>query len=62
MAGLGTRSLSPHRGIDPELHDTKTLEPLWIMAIVHSYASTAIVAGLLKKSGESTVRNLSTGD
>ena len=27
----------------------KTLDPLWIMAIAHSYASTAIIAGLIKK-------------
>ena len=27
----------------------KTLDPLWIMAITHSYASTAIIAGLIKK-------------
>ncbi|MDP6457716.1 MAG: hypothetical protein QGF78_00055 [Candidatus Bathyarchaeota archaeon] len=28
----------------------KTLDPLWIMAIAHSYASTAIIAGIIKKS------------
>ncbi|MEE8326943.1 MAG: hypothetical protein V3R58_07885 [candidate division NC10 bacterium] len=40
----------------------KTLEPLWIMAIAHSYASTAIIAGLLKQKGELQVRNLSPQD
>ena len=39
----------------------ETLEPLWIMVIAHSYASTAIIAGLLKK-GESLVQSLSAGD
>ena len=27
----------------------KTLDPLWIMAIAHSYASTAVLAGIIKK-------------
>lgn len=40
----------------------KTLEPLWIMAIAHSYASTAIIAGLLKQRGELPVQSLSTED
>ncbi len=40
----------------------KTLDPLWIMAIAHSYASTAIIAGLLKKGGEPPAQSLSTGD
>ena len=26
----------------------KTLDPLWIMAIAHSYASTAVLAGIIK--------------
>jgi len=41
---------------------TETLEPMWIMAIGHSYASTAIIAGLLKQKGESPVQSVSTGD
>jgi len=41
---------------------TKTMEPLWIMAIAHSYASTALIAGLLKKSGEASSQSLSTDD
>ena len=40
----------------------KTLEPLWIMAIAHSYASTAIIAGLLKQRGELPVQSVSTED
>jgi len=40
---------------------TKTLEPLWIMAIAHSYASTAVIAGLIKK-GETPVQSVHTGD
>jgi hypothetical protein len=40
----------------------KTLDPLWIMAIAHSYASTAIIAGLLKQKGEPLVQSLSTED
>ena len=40
----------------------KTLDPLWIMAIAHSYASTAIIAGLLKHRGEPVVQSVSTGD
>ena len=39
----------------------KTLDPLWIMAIVHSYASTAVIAGLLKK-GEAPAQGVSTED
>ncbi len=39
----------------------KTLDPLWIMAIAHSYASMAVIAGLIKK-GESPVQSVSTGD
>jgi hypothetical protein len=40
----------------------KTLDPLWIMAIAHSYASTALMAGLIKKSGESPAQSLATSD
>ena len=40
----------------------KTLDPLWIMAIAHSYASTAIIAGLLKQKGEPLVQSVSTED
>ena len=40
----------------------KTLDPLWIMVIAHSYASTAIIAGLLKQRGEPVVQSVSTGD
>ena len=40
----------------------KTLDPLWIMAIAHSYASTAIMAGLLKQKGEPLVQSVSTED
>ena len=40
----------------------KTLEPLWIMAIAHSYASTAIIAGLLKQRGGPSVQSTSTKD
>jgi len=39
----------------------KTLDPLWIMAIAHSYASTAVMAGILKKV-ELPVQSVSTGD
>ena len=39
----------------------KTLDPLWIMAIAHSYASTAVMAGILKKV-EPPVQSVSTGD
>ncbi len=39
----------------------KTLDPLWIMAIAHSYASTAVIAGLLKK-GEAPAQGVSTED
>jgi len=40
----------------------KTLDPLWIMAIAHSYASTAVMAGLISKIGEPPVQKVSTGD
>jgi hypothetical protein len=40
----------------------KTLDPLWIMAIAHSYASTAIIAGLLKQKGEPLVKSVSIED
>jgi uncharacterized membrane protein YhaH (DUF805 family) len=40
----------------------KTMEPLWIMAIAHSYASTAIIAGLMKQKREPPVHTLSTSD
>lgn len=40
----------------------KTLEPLWIMAIAHSYASTAIIAGLMKQKGEPPLQSMSKGD
>ena len=39
----------------------KTLDPLWIMAIAHSYAATAVIAGLLKK-GEAPAQGVSTED
>ena len=39
----------------------KTLDPLWIMAIAHSYASIAVMAGILKKV-ELPVQSVSTGD
>jgi hypothetical protein len=39
----------------------KTLDPLWIMAIAHSYASTAVMAGILKK-GDPPIQRISTGD
>jgi hypothetical protein len=40
----------------------KTLDPLWIMAIAHSYASTAIIAGLLKQKGAPLVKSVSIED
>ena len=39
----------------------KTLDSLWIMAIAHSYASTAVMAGILKKVAP-PVQNRSSGD
>ena len=39
----------------------KTLDPLWIMATALSYASAAVMAGILKKV-ELPVQSVSAGD
>jgi hypothetical protein len=45
--GLGTSALT--LALFRNYTVIKTLDPLWIMAIAHSYASTAVLAGIIKK-------------
>ncbi len=45
--GLGISALTI--GLFRNYTVIKTLDPLWIMAIAHSYASTAVLAGIIKK-------------